>query len=83
MSTHEFLTVVTLVLTVILLLVALVEVLVVRHDVKTKNSKTIGELASEGETRRIVRKPAWERTMADRKHLRDVPPEVPEGHGGD
>lgn len=44
-------------------------------EVKTMNAKTLGVLAGEQETRRIVEKPLDERTREDQIHLLDVPPE--------
>jgi ABC-type lipopolysaccharide export system ATPase subunit len=46
----------------------------VRSEVKTLNAKTIGVLAGEQETRRIVDIPAADRTFSDQQHLHDVPP---------
>lgn len=44
-------------------------------EVRTLNAKTIGELAGEQETRRIIDKPIDERTPGDQRHLLDIPPE--------
>lgn len=44
-------------------------------EVKTLNAKTLGVLAGEQETRRIVDKPVSELTRDDQQHLLDVPPE--------
>lgn len=51
----------------------------VHDEVKTLNAKTIGVLAGEMETRRIVEKPPEDRTFADQQHLHDVPPEPSTG----
>lgn len=47
----------------------------VHGEVKTLNAKTIGTLAGEQETRRIVGKAPEDRTFSDQQHLHDVPPE--------
>lgn len=44
-------------------------------EVTTLNAKTIGVLAGEQETRRIIEKPVDDRTVQDLRHLLDVPPE--------
>jgi outer membrane murein-binding lipoprotein Lpp len=45
------------------------------NEVRTLNTKTIGVLAGEDETRRIVQKDPLDRTFSDQQHLQDVPPE--------
>jgi hypothetical protein len=47
----------------------------VHKEVRTLNAKTIGVLAGETETRRIVDKDPNKRTPDDQRHLLDVPPE--------
>lgn len=51
----------------------------VEHEVTTLNGLTMANLADATETRRIEQVADDERTDRDRRHLRDIPPEVPPG----
>lgn len=52
----------------------------VRDEVRTYNEKTTGQLAAEGETRRVEGIPHDERTAVEQRHVDEAPPvEPPQG----